>query len=108
MTTNNTFADPDSDLTVMVLSTGPNEVGEVLPWVNNPEWRPATVADSERGQYHYAAGLTRHAVAFRDDCGQWIRLEYFLTYRAASNHVAEWSRKYPTRTVEVIAAKGKN
>ena len=64
--------------------------------------------DSERGQYHYAAGLTWHAVAFRDDCGQWIRLEYFLTYRAASNHVAEWSRKYPTRTVEVIAAKGKN
>jgi len=48
MITNNTFADPDSDLTVMVLSTGPNEVGEVLPWVTNPEWRPSTETDEDQ------------------------------------------------------------
>ena len=65
-------------------------------------------AQTERGQLQYCEGLTRHAVAFRDLFGHWIRLEYFCTYRAAQNHVAEWSRKYPTRTVEVIAAKGSN
>ena len=59
---------------------------------------------NQRGQLQYSAGVTRHAVAFRDNFGHWIRLEYFRTYRAAQNHVAEWSRKYPTRTVEVVAA----
>ena len=68
----------------------------------------AATPQAERGQYHYSEGLTRHAVAFRDLFGHWIRLEYFTTYRAAQNHVAAWSRKYPTRTVEVIAAKGSN
>ena len=104
MNNNSTFQDPDSDLTVMILGMGPEEPGEVLPWVTNPDWRPNTEADDERGQLAYCKGLTRHAVAFRDDCGHWIRLEYFKTYRAAHNHVAEWSRKYPTRTVEVVAA----
>ena len=45
MNTNSTFQDPDSDLTVMILSMGPEEPGEVLPWVNNPDWRPSTEAD---------------------------------------------------------------
>ena len=68
----------------------------------------STQEQNERGQLAYCEGLTRHAVAFKDLFGRWIRLEYFVTYRAAQNHVAEWSRKYPNRTIEVIAAKGKN
>jgi hypothetical protein len=65
-------------------------------------------AQTERGQLQYCEGLTRHALAFRDAYGFWIRLEYFTTYRAAAGSIPNWSRKYPGRTIEVIAAKGSN
>ena len=40
MNNHNTFQDPDSDLTVMILSTGPEEPGEMLPWAIDPAWQP--------------------------------------------------------------------
>ena len=40
MNTHNTFQDPCSDLTVMVITTGPVESGELLPWVTDPNWQP--------------------------------------------------------------------
>ena len=63
---------------------------------------------AECGQLQYCEGVTRHALAFRDVYGFWIRLEYFTTYRAAAGSISNWSRKYPGQTIEVIAAKGSN
>jgi hypothetical protein len=63
---------------------------------------------AERGQLQYCEGVTRHAVAFRDMFGFWIRLEYFTTYRAAAGSIPNWSRKYPNKEIFVIAAKGAN
>ena len=37
---NNTYPEPGSDLTVMILSTGPEEPGELLPWAADPNWQP--------------------------------------------------------------------
>lgn len=68
----------------------------------------AATTQAERGQLQYCEGVTRHAVAFRDMFGFWIRLEYFTTYRAAAGSIPNWSRKYPGQTIEVIAAKGSN
>ena len=46
MDDSNFYKDRDSDLTLMILSMGPEEPGEVLPWVNNPDWRPSTETDN--------------------------------------------------------------
>ena len=40
MNNNSTFPEPGSDLTVMILSTGPEEPGELLPWAADPNWQP--------------------------------------------------------------------
>ena len=42
MNNNNTHPEPGSDLTVMILSTGPEEPGELLPWAADPNWQPPT------------------------------------------------------------------
>ena len=40
MNDNSTFPEPGSDLTVVILSTGPEEPGELLPWAADPNWQP--------------------------------------------------------------------
>ena len=53
MNSNNTYPEPGSDLTVIILSTGPEEPGELLPWAADPNWQPPTEwtarTNTERG-----------------------------------------------------------
>ena len=61
MNDNSTFPEPGSDLTVMILSTGPEEPGELLPWAADPNWQPpaewtATTATKQTPEDLWRAG----------------------------------------------------
>ncbi len=45
---NNTATETGSDLvTVFLTPYGPEPVGELLPWVTDPNWKPATENNTE-------------------------------------------------------------
>ena len=60
-----------------------------------------TLTNEERGQLMFEASIHTHAVAFLDDCGRWINLEFFCNYPAADSALDRWADRYPNAWVDV-------
>ena len=60
-----------------------------------------TLTNEERGQLMFEASIHTHVVAFLDDCGCWINLEFFCNYEAADAALDRWADRYPNAWVDV-------